>query len=117
MVYANTLKVSELTRLEKVHYQAAKIVTGTLHFSSKDKLNVELGWKSIKNRIDFLGLYLFQKMCHLTRPLVRRCMPKVDWNNDTRTRCKTKFLNSIFLIKDPRLRHLSIFQAIYFSHI
>ena len=59
-VYANTLKVSELARLEKVQYQAAKLVTGTLHFTSKDKLNVELGWESIRKRIDFLGLCLFQ---------------------------------------------------------
>ena len=103
-VYANTLKVSDLARLEKVQYQAAKLVTGTLHFTSKDKLNVELGWESIKKRIDFLGLCLFQKIrLHLTRPLVRKCMPKVDWNNDTRTRSKggclpydnfgTQFLN------------------------
>ena len=106
-VYANTLKVSDLARLEKVQYQAAKLVTGTLHFTSKDKLNVELGWESIKKRIDFLGLCLFQKIrLHLTRPLVRKCMPKVDWNNDTRTRSKggylpynnfgNKFLNSFF---------------------
>ena len=106
--------MSELARLEKVQYQAAKLVTGTLHFTSKDKLNVELGWESIKKRIDFLGLCLFQKIrLHLTRPLVRKCMPKVDWNNDTRTRSTggylpyvnfgAKFLNSFFPYMDQAL--------------
>ena len=106
-IYANTLKMNEIARLEKIQYQAAKLVTGTLHFTSKDKLNTELGWESIKKRIDFLGLCLFQKMhLHLTRPLVRKFMPKLDWNKDQRTRSKggylpynnfrNKFLNSYF---------------------
>ena len=106
-IYANTLKINEITRLEKVQYQAAKLVTGTLHFTSKEKLNNELGWESIRKRIDFLGLCLFQKMrLYLTRPLVRKFMPKLDWNNDQRTRSKggylpydnfgNKFLNSFF---------------------
>ena len=88
-----TLKINEITRLEKVQYQAAKLVTGTLHFTSKDKLNTELGWESIRKRIDFLGLCLFQKMrLYLTRPLVRKFMPKLDWNNDQRTRSKGGYL-------------------------
>ena len=61
-IYANTLKMDEIARLERIQYQAAKLVTGALHFTSKDKLNTELGWESIKKRIDFLGLCLFQKM-------------------------------------------------------
>ena len=106
-IYANTLKMDEIARLERIQYQAAKLVTGALHFTSKDKLNTELGWESIKKRIDFLGLCLFQKMrLHLTRPLVRKFMPKFDWNNDQRTRSKggylpydnfgKKYLNSFF---------------------
>ena len=47
-MYANTLKVSELARLEKIQYQAAKLVTGTLHCNNENKLYVELGWESIK---------------------------------------------------------------------
>ena len=64
--------------MERIQYKAAKLVTGALHFTSKDKLNAELGWESIKTRIDFLGLCLFQKIhLHLTRPLVRKCMSKI----------------------------------------
>ena len=44
--------MSELARLEKLQYQAAKLVTRILHFTSKDKLNVELGWESFKKRIE-----------------------------------------------------------------
>ena len=70
-VYANSLKVTEIARFERVQYRAAKLVTGALHFTSQEKLNIELGWESIKKRVDFLGLCLFQKMhLHLTRPLV-----------------------------------------------
>ena len=34
-IYANTLKLSEIARLEKIQYQAAKLVTGALHFTSQ----------------------------------------------------------------------------------
>ena len=50
-IYANTLKQADLARLERVQYRAAKIVTGALHFTSQEKLNVELGWENIKTRI------------------------------------------------------------------
>ena len=78
-IYANTLKQTELARLEQLQYRAAKLVTGTLHFSSREKLNIELGWESIQKRIEFLGLSLFQKI-HLyeTRPLIRKCMTNLD---------------------------------------
>ena len=62
-----------------MQYRAAKLVTGALHFSSREKLNIELGWESIQQRIEFLGLSLFQKI-HLyeTRPLIRKCMTNLD---------------------------------------
>ena len=41
--------MSELAKLEKLQYQAAKLVIGALHLTSKDKLKVELGWESLKN--------------------------------------------------------------------
>ena len=84
-VYANTLKQTEIARLERVQYRAAKLVTGALHFTSCDKLNIELGWETIQKRIDFLGLCLLHKI-HLqeTRPLVRNCMTKLD--------CEKKYL-------------------------
>ena len=47
-VYYNTLKKSELAQLENLQYRAAKIVTGTFHFTNKDKLYNELGWESIQ---------------------------------------------------------------------
>ena len=69
----NRVKQTELTRLEQLQYRAAKLVTGVLHFSSREKLKIELGWESIQKRIEFLGLSLFQKI-HLygTRPLIRK---------------------------------------------
>ena len=70
---------TDIARLGKLQYRAAKVVTGALHFTSKDKLNSELGWETIMERGDFLGLNIFQKIhLHETRPLIRSCMPKLD---------------------------------------
>ena len=83
------------------------MVTGALHYTSQDKLNAELGWESIRHRINFLGLSLFHKV-HLqeTRPLIRTCMSKLDWEGNNLTRSKggylphpnygVKFTNSFF---------------------
>ena len=106
-ILANNLKQTELARLERIQYNAAKLVTGALHYSSQEKLNADLCWESLKKRIDFLGLCLFHKIhLHLTRPLLRKCMTKPDWECKRKTRSKggylpypnygNKFLNSFF---------------------
>ena len=46
-VYYKSLKLTDIARLENIQYRAAKIVTGANHFTSKVKLNCELGWESI----------------------------------------------------------------------
>ena len=56
------MKQTDIARLERVQYRAAKIVTGALHYSSREKLNNELGWENIKTTIDFLGLSIFHKI-------------------------------------------------------
>ena len=106
-IYANTLKLTEIARLERIQYRAAKLCTGALHFTSQDKLNTELGWETIKKRIEFLGLSLFHKI-HLneTRPLIRNCLTKLDSEKKFVTRSKggylpypnygNKFINSFF---------------------
>ena len=78
-VYFGTLNQSDIFRLEQIQYRAAKFVTGALHYSSKEKLNVELGWESIADRYNILGLSLFHKI-HIgeTRPLVKKCMPSIN---------------------------------------
>ena len=48
-VYCSTLRQTELSRLENLQYRAAKLVTGTFQFTSRDKLNLELGWETIKS--------------------------------------------------------------------
>ena len=72
--------ISEKARLENVQYRAAKIVTGAYHLTSKEKLNLELGWETIQCRADMLGLNIFHKI-HLkeTRLLVTKCMPELEW--------------------------------------
>ena len=74
-MFGTSLKLSDLKRLEQIQYKAGKRVSGALHLSSTEKLNQELGWESIKTRIDFLGLSLFHKVAlGETRPLLRSCL-------------------------------------------
>ena len=109
-VYANTLKQTEIARLERVQYRAAKLVTGALHFTSCDKLNIELGWETIQKRIDFLGLCLLHKI-HLqeTRPLVRNCMTKLDCEKKYLTRSKGGYL--------PHPNHGTYFLRSFFPYM
>ena len=63
-----------MAKLDKIQYSAAKLVTSTLHYTSKEKLFSELGWESI----DYLGLSLFHKIhCNMTRPLTKHLMPEL----------------------------------------
>ena len=80
------------------------MVTGALHFSSKDKLNVELGWESIQKLIEFLGLSLFHKI-HLreTRPLIRQCMSKLDYEKRYEMRSKGGY--SLFCLVEHHIPH------------
>ena len=106
-VYLKTLKQTEIARLENIQYRAAKIVTGAFHYTSKNKLNVELGWETVEKRSDILSLNIFHKI-HLyeTRPLIRNCMPKLDTQREHSLRSKggyipfknygIKFKNSFF---------------------
>ena len=59
-LYSNNLKLTDLARLDRLQYKAGKLVTGALHFTSRDKLNIELGWENFQTRIKFVGLSLLQ---------------------------------------------------------
>ena len=88
-IYANNLKLTDLARLDRLQYRAAKLVTGALHFTSRDKLNNELGWENMQTRINFLGLSFFHKIhLHETRPLIKKCMPELDYAKKYLTRSK-----------------------------
>ena len=92
-VYYNTLRKSELAQLENLQYRAAKIVTGTFHFTNKHKLYMELGWESIQQRGDNLSLNFFHKIhLHETRHLLRSCMPKPDIDRKYLTRSKGGYI-------------------------
>ena len=60
-VYYNSLRISELARIEKIQYQAGKLVTGAYHYTSKEKLNLELGWETIKKPWRLPKLEFFPK--------------------------------------------------------
>ena len=74
------LTLTQISRLENIQYQAAKLVTGAFHYSSREKLSNELGWETLEKRSDLLSLKIFQKIhLHETRALIRSCMPKLDF--------------------------------------
>ena len=79
VVYFHDLKVTQVARLSQLQYRAAKLCTGALHYTNQTKLELDLGWETLKTRADFLGLSLFQKI-HLnqTRPLIKNCMPEFN---------------------------------------
>ena len=92
-VYLINLKQTDILRLENVQYRAAKIVTGAFHYTSRNKLNVELGWETIEKRCDLLSLNMFHKMhLHETRPLIRTCMPKLDFQKEHLLRSKGGYI-------------------------
>ena len=38
-IYSNNLKLTELARLDRLQYQAGKLVTGALHLTNPEKSN------------------------------------------------------------------------------
>ena len=106
-IYSNNLKISNINRLEQLQYNGAKLVTGSLNYTSRIKLNEDLGWETIRERIDFLGLNIFHKI-HVkeNRPLLQKCLTKFDSLKEHNLRSKSgyspyprygiKFHNSFF---------------------
>ena len=76
-----------------------------------DILNLELGWETISERGDILCLSFFHKI-HVgeTRPLIKGCMPKVNFGQNRKTRSKIGYVPDRFK-KRPILKSLS------FQHI
>ena len=85
IVYYNSLKVTDKDRLDRIQYSAAKLVTGALHHTSKAKLYNTLGWETIHERAEFLGMTLFHKIhCNETRPLIKTNMQAYKPNENLR---------------------------------
>ena len=86
VIYFNTLKSTEIVRLNQIQYRAAKLCTGALHLTSQVKLEQDLAWETLSDRALFLGLSLFHKI-HLceTRPLIRTCMQKLSITRHVRS--------------------------------
>ena len=117
-LFANNLKMTEIKRLENLQYRAAKVVTGALNSTSRKRLFEELGWETIADRTKFLGLCIFHKIhVHETRPLIRTCLTKLDWEKKYVLRSKggylpypyfkQKFLNSFFPFISKQWNNLS----------
>ena len=62
-VYFDSLSQTQKMRLEQIQYRAAKLVTGALHLTSREKLNTELGWE--KNALISLVLIYSIKFIYM----------------------------------------------------
>ena len=83
-VFYNSLCTKQKLRLDQIQYTVAKIVSGSLHLTSKERLYEEQGWETIQSRTEFLGLSLFHKIVqNQTRPLIRDCLPPRSANHET----------------------------------
>ena len=82
IIFYNSLKQTEVAKLNRLQYRAAKLCCNAFHLTSQSKLEADLGWESLSARADFLGLSLFHKI-HIkqTRPLIRMCMPEIKYKN------------------------------------
>ena len=105
-VFGPSLNATQIDKLDKLQYRAARIATMALKFTSKQKLFIDLGWESIDKRIEYLSLCLFHKIhIHETRTQIRQCLPPVNqYPNLTRSNkhyntypeTNTDFCNSFF---------------------
>ena len=81
-IFFGALSEASKNCLSRIQYQAAKVVSGSLHHTSAKKLSLDMGWEILQDWCDFLGLTLFYKMHNnMTRPLVKKCMPMSNTNN------------------------------------
>ena len=62
IVYYHSLTQTDKMKIDRIQYSAAKLVSSTMHYTSRVKLEKELGWESMKDRADYLGLTLFHKI-------------------------------------------------------
>ena len=87
VLFYGNLNQTDIAKLDRIQYRSAKVVTGALHFTSRIKLDNDLGWESLSERYELLGLSLFHKIAHNNvRPLLRSILPKVkDKKYNTRS--------------------------------
>ena len=78
-VFGPSLNSTQIDKLDKLQYRAARITTKAMKFTSKQKIFIDLGWERIKKRIEFLSLCLFHKIhIYETRPQIRECRPPIN---------------------------------------
>ena len=93
IIFYGTLNQVDIEKLNQIQYRSAKVVTGAFHFTSRIKLEKDLGWESLSDRNEFLGLSMFYKISHnLVRPLIRTFLPKPVVKNYN-TRSKDEYVN------------------------
>ena len=93
IIFYDTLKQSDITRLDCIQYCSARVVTGALPYTSRTKLDADLGWEDLGTRHEMLGLSMFHKIAHgNVRPLLKSVMPQLV-DNIRNTRSKNIYKN------------------------
>ena len=76
IVFFSTLNQSYIAMLNRIQYRSARLVTGALQYTSRLKLDADLGWEDLGTRYEMLGLSMFHKIFHNNvRRLIKSFMP------------------------------------------
>ena len=61
-VFGKSINSTQIAKLDKLQYRAAKITTMAMKFTNREKLFEDLGWENYKTRIEYLSICLFHKI-------------------------------------------------------
>jgi hypothetical protein len=93
LIFYTTLKQADIVKLNRIQYRSARLVTGALPFTSRIKLDQDLGWEDLSTRAEMLGLSLYHKIAYdNVRPLIKKLMPQCV-NHTRNNRAKHDFVN------------------------
>ena len=82
----------EKAKYDRIQYNAARLVSSTLRYTSKEKLFLELRWETIEQRAYILGICLFHKVVRgETRPLIKSILPEINKTNQHNLRTTRAF--------------------------
>ena len=95
-IFSNNLTNNLMAKIESIQYEAAKIVTGAWHGTSRDKLYSDLGWEPLHQRRTFRKLLLLFEVLKNSSPnYLSETVALYNYNRDSRLYNKG-FLRPVF---------------------
>ena len=57
VLFYGSLNQTDIAKLDRIQYRSAKVVTGALHFTTRIKLDNDLGWESLAESMSCLDFH------------------------------------------------------------